>query len=50
MLATEDEVDGHHAVSIGRLDEEKIFLPDESRAGQIGGGAVNRGSGVQSRH
>ena len=25
MLATEDEVDGHHAVSIGRLDEEKIF-------------------------
>ena len=25
MLATEDEVDGHHAVSVGRLDEEKIF-------------------------
>ena len=25
MLATEDEVDGHHTVSIGRLDEEKIF-------------------------
>ena len=25
MLAEEDEVDGHHAVSIGRLDEEKIF-------------------------
>ena len=25
MLAAEDEVDGHHAVSIGRLDEEKIF-------------------------
>jgi len=25
MLASEDEVDGHHAVSIGRLDEEKIF-------------------------
>lgn len=25
MLAAEDEVDGHHAVSIGQLDEEKIF-------------------------
>lgn len=25
MLAAEDEVDGHHAVSVGRLDEEKIF-------------------------
>ena len=25
MLATEDEVDGHHAVSVGRLDEDKIF-------------------------
>ena len=25
MLAAEDEVDGHHAVSIGRLNEEKIF-------------------------
>ena len=25
MLAGESEVDGHHAVSIGRLDEEKIF-------------------------
>lgn len=25
MLASEDEVDGHHAVSVGRLDEEKIF-------------------------
>lgn len=25
MLAAEDEVDGHHAVSIGRLDEDKIF-------------------------
>ena len=25
MLAEEDEVDGHHAVSIGRLDEQKIF-------------------------
>ena len=25
MLAAEDEVDGHHVVSIGRLDEEKIF-------------------------
>ncbi len=25
MLAAEDEVDGHHAVSIGRLDDEKIF-------------------------
>ncbi len=25
MLAAEDDVDGHHAVSIGRLDEEKIF-------------------------
>ena len=25
MLATEDEIDGHHAVSVGRLDEEKIF-------------------------
>ena len=23
--AAEDEVDGHHAVSVGRLDEEKIF-------------------------
>lgn len=25
MLAAEDEVEGHHAVSVGRLDEEKIF-------------------------
>lgn len=25
MLSNEDEVDGHHAVSIGRLDAEKIF-------------------------
>ena len=25
MLASEDEIDGHHAVSVGRLDEEKIF-------------------------
>lgn len=25
MLAGEDDVDGHHAVSVGRLDEEKIF-------------------------
>ena len=25
MLSHEDEVDGHHAVSVGRLDEEKIF-------------------------
>ena len=25
MLAAEDEIDGHHAVSVGRLDEEKIF-------------------------
>jgi len=25
MLAAEDEVDGHHAVSVGKLDEEKIF-------------------------
>ena len=25
MLATEDEIDGHHAVSVGRLDKEKIF-------------------------
>ncbi len=25
MLAAEDEVDGHHAVSVGRLDSEKIF-------------------------
>lgn len=25
MLAAEDEVDGHHAVSVGRLDEDKIF-------------------------
>ena len=25
MLAAEDEVDGHHAVSVGRLDDEKIF-------------------------
>lgn len=25
MLAAEDEVDGQHAVSVGRLDEEKIF-------------------------
>ncbi|MBR0260871.1 MAG: SufD family Fe-S cluster assembly protein [Selenomonadaceae bacterium] len=25
MLAAEDEVDGHHAVTVGRLDEEKIF-------------------------
>ena len=25
MLAAEDEVDGHHAVSIGRLDADKIF-------------------------
>ena len=25
MLAAEDDVDGHHAVSVGRLDEEKIF-------------------------
>lgn len=25
MLAQDDDVDGHHAVSIGRLDEEKIF-------------------------
>ena len=25
MLSNEDDVDGHHAVSVGRLDEEKIF-------------------------
>ena len=25
MLASEDEIDGHHAVSVGRLDKEKIF-------------------------
>ena len=25
MLSHEDEVDGHHAVSVGRLDEDKIF-------------------------
>ena len=25
MLSAEDEVDGHHAVSIGRIDEEKLF-------------------------
>ena len=25
MLSHEDDVDGHHAVSVGRLDEEKIF-------------------------
>ena len=25
MLATEDDVDGHHAVTVGRLDDEKIF-------------------------
>ena len=25
MLSHEDDVDGHHAVSIGRLDEEKLF-------------------------
>ena len=25
MLAAEDDVDGHHAVSVGRLDEDKIF-------------------------
>lgn len=25
MLSHEDDVDGHHAVSIGRLDEEKMF-------------------------
>ena len=40
MLAEEDEVDGHHAVSIGRLDEEKIFYLmsrglDESQAQRL---------------
>lgn len=40
MLAEEDEVDGHHAVSIGRLDEEKIFYLmsrglDKSEAQQL---------------
>lgn len=25
MLSNEDDVDGHHAVTVGRLDEEKIF-------------------------
>ena len=25
MLSSEDEVDGHHAVSVGRIDEEKLF-------------------------
>ena len=25
MLAAEDEVDGHHAVSVGKIDDEKIF-------------------------
>ena len=25
MLSAEDEVDGHHAVSIGRIDENKLF-------------------------
>ncbi len=25
MLSAEDEVDGHHAVSVGRIDEEKLF-------------------------
>lgn len=25
MLSGEDDVDGHHAVSVGRLDEDKIF-------------------------
>ena len=40
MLAAEDEVDGHHAVSVGRLDEEKIFYLmsrglDESQAQRL---------------
>ena len=40
MLAAEDEVDGHHAVSVGRLDEEKIFYLtsrglDESEAERL---------------
>ena len=25
MLSHEDDVDGHHAVSIGKMDEEKLF-------------------------
>ena len=25
MLSGEDEVDGHHAVSVGRIDEDKLF-------------------------
>ncbi|MBQ6976384.1 MAG: SufD family Fe-S cluster assembly protein, partial [Selenomonadaceae bacterium] len=25
MLSNEDDVDGHHAVSVGRLDDAKIF-------------------------
>ena len=25
MLSGEDDVDGHHAVSIGKIDEEKMF-------------------------
>jgi Fe-S cluster assembly scaffold protein SufB len=25
MLSHEDEVDGHHAVSVGQMDEEKLF-------------------------
>ena len=25
MLSGEDDVDGHHAVSIGKMDQEKLF-------------------------
>ena len=25
MLSHEDDVDGHHAVSVGRMDEAKLF-------------------------
>ena len=38
MLSHEDEVDGHHAVSVGQMDEEKLFYlqsrglsPEEAR-------------------
>ena len=25
MLSLEDDVDGHHAVSVGKMDEDKLF-------------------------
>ena len=25
MLSHEDDVDGHHAVSVGKMDEDKLF-------------------------